>query len=84
MFVQQDVVLAALKSDDYVEHPPLDKVRECSTGPDQAADFFLQILHLPPTKRISIEAQQHPYVSEILKEMEAYCEKLNEQRSIEQ
>jgi len=43
-FVQQHVVLA-LKSDDYVDHPLLDKLRECSTDPHWAAEFFLRILH---------------------------------------
>ena len=36
-----------------VQHPLLDKVRQCSANPDQAASFFLQLFHPIPYKRIA-------------------------------
>ena len=57
--MQEDVVVAASKKDGVVEHPLLDKVRACSSNPDDAADFFLQLLHPYPLCRMSVEAQAH-------------------------
>jgi len=71
--VQEDTVKAADEADAYVEHPLLDRVRECSTKPDEAANFFCQILHPFPTWQISLEVQSHPYLAETYEEMEAYC-----------
>jgi hypothetical protein len=62
-----------------VEYPKLEQVKECSKGP---ADFLLHILHVLPQKQNSIEALLHPYASQILREMEACCERLNEQQFI--
>ncbi len=36
-----------------MQHPLLDKVRLCSANPDQAASFFLHLLHPVPHKRIA-------------------------------
>ena len=72
--VQVDAVKAAYDADDYVKHPLLDRVRECSADPDAAADFFLQMLHPYPTCRMSTEAQTHVYLAETFDEMEAYCQ----------
>ena len=71
--VQEDAVVAAKDADVPVKHPLLDKIRECSTNPDAAADFFLQILHPYPWCRMSGDAFAHPYVAETCAEMEAYC-----------
>ena len=72
--VQEDVVIAASEGNGVVEHPLLDKVRACSSNPDAAADFFLQLLHPFAIGRMSVEAQYHPYLVETSKTMEAYCE----------
>ena len=56
-----------------VEHPLLDKVRACSSHPDEAADFFLHLLHPFPIHRMSSEAQAHPYLADTCSKMEAYC-----------
>lgn len=71
--VQEDAVIAAMDADEPVEHPLLDKVRDCSANPDAAADFFLQILHPYPYERLSGNAFDHPYVAGTCAEMEAYC-----------
>ncbi len=71
--VQEDAVIAAMDADEPVKHPLLDKVRDCSANPDAAADFFLQILHPYPSRRMSGDAFEHPYVAETCAEMEAYC-----------
>ena len=65
--------MAASKKDGVVEHPLLDKVRACSSNPDDAADFFLQLLHPYPLCRMSVEAQAHPYLAETSSKMQAYC-----------
>ncbi|DBA75917.1 TPA: hypothetical protein ACH3X2_008978 [Trebouxia sp. C0005] len=69
----EDAVIAAMDADEPVEHPLLDKVRDCSANPDAAADFFLQILHPYPYERLSGNAFDHPYVAGTCAEMEAYC-----------
>ena len=71
--VQEDAVIAAMDADEPVKHPLLDKVRDCSANPDAAADFFLQILHPYPSRCMSANAFDHPYVAETCAEMEAYC-----------
>ena len=45
-----------------VKHPLLDKVRACSVNPEQAADFFLGVLHPTDTWRLSLNAAVHPYL----------------------
>lgn len=55
-----------------VEHPLLDKVRECSANPEAASDFFRQILHPYNVQRLSIEAYRHPYVATAFQKMMAY------------
>jgi len=35
-----------------VQHPLLDRVRQCSAAPDQAASFFLQLFHPVPHERV--------------------------------
>ena len=45
-----------------MQHPLLDRVRECSASPDQAASFFQQMLHPDPPKRLS--AVDHPWLAD--------------------
>ena len=55
-----------------VQHPLLDKVRQVSTNPEVAADFFTKMLHPDPEKRMSIRAAcQHPYVCEAVQLLES-------------
>ena len=54
-----------------VDHPLLDKVRECSTNPDAAADFFQQILHPFYFSRLSVEALAHDYIAATVNTMRA-------------
>ena len=72
--VQEDVIIEASEAGTLVEHPLLDKVRACSSNPDEASDFFLKLLHPFPIHRMSSEAQAHPYLADTCNEMEAYCQ----------
>ena len=42
----------AFKTGSEVQHPLLDRVRQCSAAPDQAASFFLQLFHPVPHERV--------------------------------
>ncbi|KAL0045200.1 hypothetical protein WJX82_000449 [Trebouxia sp. C0006] len=42
----------AFQTGSEVQHPLLDRVRQCSTAPDQAASFFLQLFHPVPHERV--------------------------------
>jgi regulator of PEP synthase PpsR (kinase-PPPase family) len=50
-----------------VKHPLLDKVRQCSTNPDQAASFFLHIFNRVYFKRIA--AVDHPWIASTISRM---------------
>ncbi len=41
----------AFQTGSEVQHPLLDRVRQCSTAPDRAASFFLQLFHPVPLER---------------------------------
>ncbi len=42
----------AFQTGSEVQHPLLDRVGQCSAAPDQAASFFLQLLHPVPHERV--------------------------------
>ena len=64
-------MLEAHESGTPVDHPLLDKVRECSTNPDAAADFFQRLLHPCHSSRLRVEALVHDYIVATFKEMKA-------------
>ena len=51
-----------------MEHPLLDKVRQCSANPDMAASFFIQMLHPTAHYRVNALNQMwtHPTVDRML------------------
>ncbi len=51
MFLQLGACALAQKTRSEVQHPLLDKVRQCSANPGQAASFFLQIFDPAPHMR---------------------------------
>jgi len=57
----------ALSAGSEVQHPLLDKVRLCSANPEQAASFFLHLLHPVPHKRIA--AVDHAWTASTLSRM---------------
>lgn len=61
--VQGKAVTDAAQAGTPVNHPLLDKVKECSANPDAAADFFQRILHPHYSSRLSVEAHMHSYVA---------------------
>jgi len=44
----------AFQTGSEVQHPLLDRVRQCSAAPDQAASFFLQLFHPVPHERVKV------------------------------
>ncbi len=57
----------AFQTGSEVQHPILDRVRQCSTAPDQAASFFLQLLHPVPHERV--KAIDHTWCASIVMSM---------------
>ena len=70
--VQEEAVSEAEKANEPVDHPLLDRVRECSNNPDVAADFFLHMLHPDPTRRMRLSGKPHAYISQATAEMQAH------------
>ncbi|KAL3140269.1 hypothetical protein ABBQ38_004538 [Trebouxia sp. C0009 RCD-2024] len=68
----EGAVVQAHHSGSPVKHPLLDKVRECSAKPDDAADFFQKILHPYFFWRLSTRAILHPYVAALYREMREF------------
>ena len=50
-----------------VQHPLLDRVRQCSTNPEQAVLFFQQILN--PVPHLRARAMHHPWIAETVERM---------------
>lgn len=69
--LQEDAISKGQDSGTPVDHPLLDKVRECSANPDAAADFFQQILHPHHSSRLGVEALAHDYIAATYHEMRA-------------
>ncbi|KAL3149902.1 hypothetical protein ABBQ38_013267 [Trebouxia sp. C0009 RCD-2024] len=56
-----------------VQHPILDKVRRCSSTPEEAVHFFTRILHPNALMRATAtQALEHPYIRRCAAEMHAY------------
>ena len=68
----------AFQNESEVQHPLLDRVRQCSAAPDQAASFFLQLFHPVPHERV--KAIEHEWcartVMSMLGEMDRAAEAL--------
>ena len=68
----------AFQNESEVQHPLLDRVRQCSAAPDQAASFFLQLFHPVPQERV--KAIEHKWcvrtVMSMLGEMDRAAEAL--------
>ena len=69
---QMDAVCDAEAEERPIQHPLLDRVRQCSATPDLAADFFTKILYPFGEWRMCSKAIQHAYVAGTVAEMEAY------------
>lgn len=58
-----------------VQHPILDKVRRCSSTPEEAVHFFTRILHPNELMRATAtQALDHPYIRRCAAQMRAYLE----------
>ena len=57
----------ASQNESEVQHPLLDRVRQCSAAPDQAASFFLQLFH--PVPHEHIKAIDHKWCVRIVMSM---------------
>ncbi len=66
-FLQVEAHESAYSADTEVQHPLLDKVRQCSANPDQAASFFLCILNPVPYMRV--EAVSHAWIGRTVNKM---------------
>ncbi len=54
-----------------VQHPLIDRIRACSSTPNDAADFFTHLLHPTPKLRLTtVEALHHPYMISCFKHMQ--------------
>ena len=52
-----------------MQHPMLDRVRQCSANPEQAVLFFRQILS--PVPHVRAQAVHHPWIAETVAKMSA-------------
>ena len=71
-YVQEQAVLTAERANSAVQHPLLDSVRQHSSNPDAAADFFFRMLHPTPACRLSLDGLQHAYMSQTLADMKSF------------
>jgi len=69
--MQEDACEAAMHEGRPVDHPLIDRVRECSTTPDAAADFFRLLFQFKPEKRLLHDATCHAYLSATFDRMKA-------------
>ncbi len=60
--LQEDACELAVYESRPVKHPLIDRVRECSTTPDAAADFFRLLFQFKPEKRLVHDAACHAYL----------------------
>ena len=54
-----------------VKHPLIDRVRDCSSTPDAAADFFRLVFQFKPENRLLHDAACHAYLSATFDRMKA-------------
>ena len=66
------MLLAAFRGERLIEHPLLDSVRACSSNPDKAESFFIQMLHPEFNLRRSFDVC-HSYLLDTFSTMKAYC-----------
>ncbi len=73
--LQIDACDEAYVAQSEVQHPLLEKVRQCSANPDQAASFFLRLFHPIPYNRVA--AVNHTWtdstISRMYGEMDFNC-----------
>jgi len=62
-----DACEAAAAAQSEVQHPMLEKVRQCSTNPDQAAQFFQKILS--PVAHVRVEAMHESWCANTVSRM---------------
>ena len=68
--VQIQAVKVAEESNSPVVHPIIDKIRQFSSTPDAAVDFFTLLLHPMPHKRLTaMDAIDHSYLAGCLSQM---------------
>ena len=68
--MQMNVVLIAMLCWKLVVHLIIDKIRDCTTMPNLALDFFTHLMHPCPTCRLTATAAlHHPYHSASLLHM---------------
>ena len=58
----------AFQTDSEVQHTLLDRVRQCSTAPDQATSFFLQLFHPVPLMRLL--TREHAWCADAVASMQ--------------
>ncbi len=69
--VQENACEVAMREGRPVKHPLIDRVRECSSNPDAAADFFRLLFQFKPEKRLLHDAACHSYLSATFDRMKA-------------
>jgi len=69
--VQEDANEVAMHEGRPVEHPLIDRVKECSTTPDAAADFFRLLFQFKLEKRLLHDAACHAYLRATFDKMKA-------------
>jgi len=69
--VQEGACEVAMREGRPVNHPLIDRVRECSTTPDAAADFFRLVFQFKPEKRLLHDAACHAYLRATFDRMKA-------------
>jgi len=71
LLLQTQAVIAAMSWESPVEHPLVDRIRACSSTPNDAADFFTHLLHpIAELRLTTVEALHHPYMISCFKHMQ--------------
>lgn len=66
----QGAALEAGRASGSYSHPMLDKIRQHSTNPEVACDFFVQVLCMDPKERYNPDLLSHPYLAQQQAEMQ--------------
>ena len=69
--VQEDACEVATREGRPVNHPLIDRVRECSATPDAAADFFRWLFQFKPENRLYYATACHAYLRATCDRMKA-------------
>ena len=67
LWLQVDACALAQATQSEVQHPLLDKVKQCSAHPDEAASFFFHLLHPLPYMRST--RLDHPWYEPLVSQM---------------